>query len=564
MIESIYQVLVDEGTVSSEGLASCVQEADEQNTPIEKVLIQKGVVSEKNLLDLHSRVLGFAYYETLENIAVPEEFLTQVPIVFARKFDLVGIGHEDGQMLVALSNPSDQQPLDDLASMVEQEIEPVLAPRTEIHSLINRAYESQRGLGDDIDLEDEALGLSAEIEASEDILESMNKAPIVKFVNNVLFQALKRRASDIHLQPLEDRLVCRYRIDGTLYEVLEAPKKAQDAIISRIKVMGKMDIAERRLPQDGRASIRLGDREVDLRISSVPTNHGERIVFRILDKGSRTFSLDEIGLSEDHMETLRTYLRYNHGIIFVTGPTGSGKTTTLYACLARINSPDKNIMTIEDPIEYHLGGISQIQVNQKAGLTFASGLRSLLRQDPDIMMVGEVRDEETARIAIQSSLTGHLVFSTVHTNDSAGAVTRLIDIGIEPYLVSSSLVLSIAQRLVRRICDHCKEAYIPTQDELVDLGIEKDDLPEGGKLWHGRGCEKCLQTGYSGRTAIYEILPITEAVRQLIMRRASGSEIKQKALESDLITLRMDGVTKVLCGFTTAEEVLSTTQRDLF
>jgi general secretion pathway protein E len=355
------------------------------------------------------------------------------------------------------------------------------------------------------------------------------------------------------------------RIDGVLYDMESIPKRAQEAIVSRVKVMGKMDIAERRLPQDGRASIRIGDGDVDVRISSVPVTGGERIVFRILDKTTKIYSLEQIGLSLDNQRTIKRYINYSHGIIFVTGPTGSGKTTTLYACLDAINAPDLNILTIEDPVEYNLDGISQVQVNVKKGLTFANGLRSFLRQDPDVMMVGEVRDNETADIAIRAALTGHLVFSTVHTNDSASTVTRLIDIGVEPYLVSSSLLLVVAQRLLRTICPNCKEQVEPDEQmlyHLEDLKLTRDQFPNG-KLFVGKGCDECFHSGYSGRTAIYEVMPIDSAVQEQIVRKATASEIKRSALERGLRTLRMDGVDKLLAGMTTPDEVLRVTQLDV-
>jgi len=355
------------------------------------------------------------------------------------------------------------------------------------------------------------------------------------------------------------------RIDGVLYDMEAIPRRVQEAIVSRVKVMGKMDIAERRLPQDGRASIRIGDGDVDVRISSVPVSGGERVVFRILDKTTKIYTLDQIGLSTENQRTIERYINYSHGVIFVTGPTGSGKTTTLYACLDRINAPDLNILTIEDPVEYNLDGISQVQVNVKKGLTFANGLRSFLRQDPDVMMVGEVRDNETADIAIRAALTGHLVFSTVHTNDSASTVTRLIDIGVEPYLVSSSLLLVIAQRLVRTLCPNCKEPAVPDQQmlyHLEDLKLKLDQFPDG-KIPIGRGCDECFRSGYAGRTAIYEVMQIDTVIQEQIVSKATASQIKRGALERGLRTLRMAGVEKLLAGQTTPDEVLRVTQLDV-
>jgi general secretion pathway protein E len=410
-------------------------------------------------------------------------------------------------------------------------------------------------------------GLSAEIEIAEDILDVANKAPIIKLLNMIMFQGLRMRASDIHLQPYDDRLQVRYRIDGILYDMDSIPKKVQDAVISRVKVMGKMDIAERRLPQDGRSTIRLGDGEVDVRISSVPTSSGERVVMRLLDLSARLYELEEIGLDERNLELINHYIHYTHGVIFVTGPTGSGKTTTLYGSLNRINSAEKNVITIEDPIEYHLDAISQIQVSEKKGLTFASGLRALVRQDPDIMMVGEVRDEETARIATQSALTGHLVFSTLHTNDAPSAVARMLHFGVEPYLLASSLLVVIAQRLVRLICPECREAFIPDPAmvrELSMIGLTPDMLPDG-RLARGMGCANCFQTGYTDRTGIYEILPVRDEVKLQIMEQASATAIKRAAVErGDLRTLRQDGAEKVRTGLTTVDEVVRVTQLDVF
>jgi general secretion pathway protein E len=378
----------------------------------------------------------------------------------------------------------------------------------------------------------------------------------------ILFQALKMRASDVHIHPYPDRVQIRYRIDGILYDMESAPKKVQDAIISRVKVMGRMDIAERRLPQDGRATLKLGTGEVDVRISSVPTSHGERIVLRLLDKTAKVLTLQEIGLDEDNKAIFEKYLTYSHGMIFLTGPTGSGKTTTLYAALSQMDTKRLNILTIEDPIEYNLEGISQVQVNEKKGLTFSNGLRSFLRQDPDVMMVGEVRDRDTADISIRAALTGHLVFSTVHTNDAPSTVTRLLDIGIEPYLVASSLLLVIAQRLVRRNCPRCRTQVVPDQHmvkKLRALGLVPEVFPDG-KVTIGTGCDYCFGSGYVDRNAIYEMLEIDDVVKDQIMDRANASAIKANAIERKMRTLRMDGIQRVLQGETTVDEILRVTQ----
>ncbi len=435
-----------------------------------------------------------------------------------------------------------------------------------ILSFVSDAYEMDLSAVDTMlgGLDSNGLeGITKEVSESEDLADMANKAPIVKLINTILFQALKQRASDVHIQPFERQVQVRYRVDGILYDVMQIPKAVQEAVVSRIKVMGKMDIAERRLPQDGQTSFIAGGREVDVRISTIPSMHGERTVMRLQDKSTGLYDLTKIGLLDHDYRTTLRLIRMAHGIILVTGPTGSGKTTTLYAALKEINSPDKNIITVEDPIEYQLQGITQVQVSTKKGMTFAAGLRSIVRQDPDVIMVGEIRDLETAGIAIQSALTGHLVFSTLHTNDAAGAVSRLLDLGVQPYLVNSSLLAVVAQRLVRRICDECKEAYTPTAEELRRYDLEADSLPEG-VLYRARGCEACLDTGYLGRMGIYEILQIDDRVKQQITKRTSSAAIKKSALEEGrLKTLRQDGVSKAVMGCTTLDDVDRVTQLDI-
>ncbi|MHC5040322.1 MAG: type II secretion system ATPase GspE [Planctomycetota bacterium] len=564
--EEIGRKLVQEGLLTEDRLTECLQSAETEGISLDQILISRGLVPEDHVLQLLSHALFLPYFTDLTDFEVPMDFVDRIPVHFARAYNLVGVGAENGIMRVATCSPLSVHPMDELASLLGLEIEPVLAPRIEISALINQGYQSKADLVDEalegLD-EDEILGAAKEVELAEDVLDVHNKAPIIKLVNMILFRALKMRASDIHIQPYEEKLQIRYRIDGVLHDVLTPPKQVQEAIISRVKVMGRMDIAERRMPQDGRATIRVADAEVDLRISSVPTNYGERIVLRLLDKSARLYALEELGLSDDGQDLMAELIRYSHGIIFVTGPTGSGKTTTLYAVLNRLNSKEKNVITIEDPIEYHLKGISQIQVATKKGLTFAEGLRSLLRQDPDVMMVGEVRDKETATIAIQSALTGHLVFSTLHTNDASGAVTRMLDLGVEPYLVSSTVQAALAQRLVRLICPHCRVSYKPSVEELGEVGLTFDDIPSG-LLYKGERCGKCMDTGYLGRTGIFELLLAEDNVRTQIMRREGASFIKKNAVDRGLITLRMDGAKKVAKGLTTVEEVIKVTQMDVF
>ncbi len=564
---SIGDMLVDAG-LTRDQLEECRGQAAASGDTLDRVVLQRKYLDEVTLLQVYAKALGYEFRKSLDGTRVPGTFIEKVPVQFARNYSLVALEERDGVVRVATCTPLDPHPMDDLAALMGVEVDAVLAPKGEINTLIARAYRHKAdGVDEALDAvsEDGDIGqMAAELDDAEDVLDVSNKAPIIKLVNTILFQALKLRASDVHFQPFADRLQVRFRIDGILYDMDSIPKRVQEAIVSRVKVMGKMDIAERRLPQDGRATIRLGDGEVDVRISSVPTSQGERIVMRLLDKTAKLYRLNEIGLSQKNLDMIRDYLNYNHGIILVTGPTGSGKTTTLYAGMAEIDTTQKNVLTIEDPVEYALGGISQVQVNVKKGLTFASGLRSFLRQDPDVMMVGEIRDLETAEVAIRAALTGHLVFSTVHTNDAASTVTRMVDQGVEPYLVSSSLVLIIAQRLIRTICPHCK-VIKPVNDEwrakIKKVGMTPEELDN--KIAYGLGCDECFQSGYSGRTAIYEFLPVDEVLRTQIMEGASATDMKRAAIQRGLITLRLDGQDKIRARETTPDEVLRVTQLDM-
>ena len=561
------EILVGRGLLSEAQFDDALQSAQDTGKPLNRALLEKELLTEVELLEGFGKVLEIPVRESLAGITVPAEFVEKVPLHFARRYNVVEVDRHDGVVEVATSSPLDLHPLDDLAMILGVEVEPVLAPTIQILSLIDRAYEDKSRLGGIVDNVMEELsedGTQITVDhpvGSEDLLDIGDKAPVIRLVRQILYEAFQVRASDVHVQPREEDCLVRFRIDGILYDRFTFPKALQESVASRIKVMGYMDIAEKRLPQDGRTSMTIRDREVDLRISCVPTGFGERIVLRLLDKGLRVLGLEDVGLLADDLEKVKTVIQYSHGVIFVTGPTGSGKTTTLYGILNRINSAEKNIITIEDPIEYRLRNISQIQVADQKGLTFASGLRSILRQDPDIIMVGEVRDLETARIAIQSALTGHLVFSTLHTNDSAGALTRLLDIGIEPYLVSSAMIAVIAQRLVRLICPACKEPYVAEEESLRELGVSREALTDGA-LFRGRGCSECLDTGYFDRTGIYETFVLDEETRAQIMERRNASEIKRSAIERGLRTLRMDGAQKVIAGTTSAEEVLRVTQMD--
>jgi len=555
------------GLVKVEQLTSFLDQNAGQGR-LDEVLLSCPYFTEDVVLKLFAESLGWEYLSEISEKSVPQEFIESVPPMYAQHHFLIGIKSEDsnGELTVVLSRPLDANVLDNVSKMTGMPVRPAVATRAAITAVIDVAYEQRNTVIEEVAEELDSQNLDQlvdEVSASDDLLDVVNRPPVIRLVNDILFRALQLRASDIHVHPYETKIQIRYRIDGILYDVLTLNRNVLPLITSRIKVMAGMDIAERRMPQDGRSSVRLGQREVDLRVSTVPTSFGERSVLRLLDKSTGVFALEELGLWPEDLEKLDSLLHRAHGVIFVTGPTGSGKSTSLYAYLNRINSAEKNVLTIEDPIEYQLEGISQIQVASKKGMTFATSLRHVLRQDPDVIMVGEVRDIETARMAIQSSLTGHLVFSTLHTNDSAGAVSRLLDLGVEPYLVSSSLIAIIAQRLVRRVCPDCKRPMTPAPHELRDLGLESLDEHKDAKFFVGEGCSRCFQTGYRGRTGIYEVMLIDEATQEMIYRQETAGQIKRLAVQAGMQTLRMDGARKVLAGITTASEVLRVTQADV-
>jgi len=493
-------------------------------------------------------------------------FVERVPIGFARSRKVLGLATQTGPMRVAMANPEDLQTCDVLRRTLGGAIKVVVADEKELGTAINQAYGQQTGAAREfVEMLDRDAVMEEvnELARREDLLDVSSRSPVIKLVNLMLFEAVQQEASDIHVQPYEDELMVRMRIDGVLFDMFSIPKGMQDETVSRVKVMSGMNIAEKRLPQDGRPTVQVGDRGVDLRISTVPASHGERVVIRLLDKSVRLYTLDELGMGERTLKQFTHLIGVEHGLILVTGPTGSGKTTTLYAALGQVNSSERNIITIEDPIEYQLDGISQIQVANKKGMTFAKGLRSVLRQDPDIVMVGEIRDRETAVMAIQSALTGHLVFSTLHTNDAASAVTRLLDLGIEPYLVGSSLMGVLAQRLVRRICDQCAEPYTPDISELETLRYEPE-AEELAKFRKGRGCESCRGMGYHGRAGCFELLIVDDEIRKLLRTQTTASEISDAAIGAGMRTLCDDGLAKVELGQTTLEEVMRMSVRATF
>ena len=520
------------------------------------------LVSESQSLKALGAIYGIEFLEDIAFLNPDLSVSEKITRKFLKRNLIVPLKLENKRSVIALNDPSELSYVDEVAMHTGLgDYTLALATRAQILSAINMIFDQDghnvQQLMDD--MEDEEFLHIEDIEQTADLLDDTSDAPVIRLVNQMISQSIKAGASDIHIEPFQDELVVRYRIDGILYPMMTPPKMFQSSLISRIKVMAKMNIAEKRIPQDGRAQVRLGNQEIDMRISTVPTNFGERLVIRLLNKSGYFMQVSEFGLSSENERHLHDIFRQNHGIVLVTGPTGSGKTTTLYAGLSEINTPDRSIITVEDPVEYNLKGVGQIQVNQKTGLTFARGLRSIVRQDPDVILIGEIRDIETAEIAIQSALTGHLVFSTLHTNDAPGAVTRLVDLGVEPYLITSSVNHVIAQRLVRVLCSHCREQFTLSHADLSSFK-STNGLAPGQKVFRPKGCQKCFNTGYLGRQAIMEILPLDEDLKSLILETSDANLIKDAAIRKGMKTLRSDGLTKVAQGITSLREVLRVTQ----
>ncbi len=565
--ERIADVLIDDGLLLPNQLEEAVSIQKSEGGRLLKILTDKQFVTEQDMAFSMGRCLNTPPIN-LSKVSVPEDIMALVPRDMARTNKLVPIARLNGKLFVAMADPTNVLAVDDLKRTTQLEIVPMIATERAVAEALSGVHgganmsevlrqaaaeaaesaesvEVQSAKRDDIDLDRLATD-------SED-------APVIKIVNLILAQAVKEKASDIHIEPFQNSLKLRYRVDGELMLAESPPKALQLAITSRIKILAGLNIAERRVPQDGRFRIKVMGKEIDLRISILPTAHGEKIVIRILDKSSLTASIDQMGMDESTLDKFRKAIDAPHGMILVTGPTGSGKTTTLYSVLHELNSPQYNIVTVEDPIEYELVGVNQVAVRNDIGLDFASALRSILRQDPDIVMVGEIRDNETADIAVKAALTGHQVLSTLHTNDAAGAITRLDDMGIEPFLISSSILMSCAQRLVRRVCTNCREEFVPEPEMFQRLGMEptKDTT-----FYHGHGCDRCKRRGYLGRAAIIEALPVSEAIRRLIIKRASAAVIKNQAVSEGMKTLRMVGLEKAREGITTLEEIWRVTSED--
>jgi len=586
MIHRLTDILKDKFGLNEEHLSEAERVRTETGGAIGQILVDQKNLSEDHLLEALSIQYDMPFWSKLPFENTESDFTAKVSIQFLKKYSLVPLEYsqpiaakdcgltpqnspqtDDAQFaagcIIAINDPLNFQPLDDLVKTLGlTDYRVVLSTQEAILAAINQQYDLRRDSAEQLvqNMEENGSTIISEIEETADLLDDTSDAPIIKLVNHIISQSIKARASDIHFEPYQNSFTVRYRVDGILYDLLAPPKWIQPALISRVKVMAKMNIAEKRLPQDGRFEVKIGDQDIDVRVSTIPTAFGERLVLRLLNKSGSLLELSDLGLTPGRLRLLKKLVASPNGIILNTGPTGSGKTTTLYAVLSSINKPNINIITIEDPIEYQIKGISQIQVNPKIELTFARGLRSIVRQDPDVILVGEIRDKETAEIAVQSALTGHLVFSTLHTNDSSSAITRLVDMGVEPFLMSSSVLAVVAQRLVRVLCNECKKTYIPNPIYLKSIGFSAEHFKER-PIYKAIGCENCFKTGYRGRIGIFEIMVLTERLKSLILKTYDSSRIKKEAVQQKMRTLRQDGMQKVLEGTTTTEEVLRVTQK---
>ena len=548
--EYVIQILIERGFLTQDQVDAAAKSMKAENETTLDVLVSGGTIGEDEVLGTVADQFGLKYCHVNAD-AINPEVVKKIPADIAKKYGVVPVVADDDSITVALSDPMGYDAIDSLRYVLHgQDVQAVIAPRAEVRAAMAKIYADDENA--DVQTRGEDDG-SAGDDAGDD-------SAVVKLANLIITTAIKMKASDIHIEPMEKEFRVRYRIDGALRKMDSPPKRLQGAIISRIKIMSKMKISEKRIPQDGRIQITVGGKDLDLRVSSVPTNHGESIVMRILDKSNLSLGLPQLGFLTDDQSTFERLIKLPDGVVLVTGPTGSGKTTTLYACLGQINTPDKKLITVEDPVEYQMSGINQVQVNKDVGLDFSAALRSILRQAPNIVMIGEIRDAETADIAMEAALTGHLVFSTLHTNDAPSAVTRLLDIGVKPFLVASALRAAMAQRLVRAICEKCKEAYTPTEREMKMLGSMSKTVPE--RMYHGVGCDKCGRSGYKGRKGIFEIFKVDDTIQRLIFDHAPATLLRQRAREMGMRTLREDGMLKVASGMTSLQEVLRVTMGD--
>jgi general secretion pathway protein E len=555
------EILIERGKLDAANLERALRLQPESGDRLGALLVTLGVVSQRDVSEALAAQLGLPLVEAAGYPEMPilEE---RVSARFLRESRALPLREDESELALAMADPTDAYTMNAFEMVTGRTVRPLVAIPTELDAALERLYGAGKSaLGQivgDVEQRDD-IAFDADVQQLKDLA---SEAPVIRLVSLIITNALEMRASDIHIEPFENRLIVRYRVDGVLHEIESPPRRLSSAVISRVKIMANLDIAERRLPQDGRIRLRVQGKEIDLRVSTVPTMHGESVVMRILDKGGVALDFDKLGFEADTLKAFLDVLFEPHGILLVTGPTGSGKTTTLYTALDRLNKPDVKILTVEDPVEYQMPGINQIQVKPQIDLTFANALRSIVRQDPDVIMIGEIRDLETAQIAVQSALTGHMVLSTVHTNDAASTVNRLLDMGVEDYLLTSTIVGILAQRLVRTLCQHCKESYTALPELVDELGLGK--FAKAGKvtLYHAKGCKECGNTGFLGRISIMEMLPMSDPLRSLIMRHATSTELRAAAIKEGMLTMYEDGIRKSLAGVTTIEEVLRVTREN--
>lgn len=545
-------LLLEEGIVTEEVLKAGLDIHNETGRPLGRVLVEENLVEERDLVRVLAKNIGIEFVD-LDEATVDPAAAALIPEALARRYAALPVGFEEDRLVIAMADPANVLAIDDIRAISGREVVVKVATRSDVEAAVGRMASLDSSVTDMAELAAEDAVETQDLGAVE---AAADEAPVVKLVNMLITRAAADRGSDIHIEPTEKDLRVRFRIDGVLHEIMRTPRSIANAVISRLKIMADIDIAERRRPQDGRINLRVGHKQLDLRVSSLPTIYGEKVVMRLLDTSTALLELKDLGFLGDNERRFEDSFSKPYGTILVVGPTGSGKSTTLYATLNVLNRPEVNIVTIEDPVEYRLPGISQVQVNKKAGLTFASALRSFLRQDPDIMLVGEIRDQETANIAIESALTGHLVLSTLHTNDAPSSISRLIEMGVEPFLVGSALDAVLAQRLARRLCNQCKEPYTPTAEALRGSGFPMESLDEGSTLYRAKGCNHCSNTGYRGRLAIHELMIVTEEIELLAVERAATEQLTKAAIAAGMQTLRHDGMAKVAMGLTSIEEIM--------
>jgi type IV pilus assembly protein PilB len=543
------QILIEQGLITPSQLEQALEEHRKTPKSLGRVLIDLGMIKESDLVRALAEQVGLEFVD-LNDYQIDPSSTTLLPDALARRYRAIPIGERDGKLLVAMSDPANVYALDDIRTITNRDVQPVVATAADVEAAI------QRFAGMDGQVEALASQAAEQLETDDEQMDAaVEEAPIVKLVQAIMTQAVGDRASDVHIEPNEVDVRVRFRVDGVLHDVMHSPKNIQGGLISRLKVMADLNIAEKRVPQDGRISMRVGGRQLDLRVATLPTVYGEKVVIRVLDKSNALLKLEDLGFLPDAYKRFEASFRKPYGAILVTGPTGSGKSTSMYATLNILNQEDRNIITVEDPVEYRLNGVNQIQVNPKAGLTFASALRSILRADPDIVLIGEIRDKETATIAIEAALTGHLVLSSLHTNDAPSAISRLVEMEVETFLVASAIDAVVAQRLARKLCERCKESYKPDQAELSAAGYPEWLWPEITELWRAVGCSACSNTGFRGRAGLYEVMPMSEEIERLTVDRASADEIRRVAVQQGMVTLRDDGLEKARMGLTSIEEV---------